>query len=128
MKNTEDLFPVINFILKKNKKMDQNIKKPSTFILNRWLSMSTKSNANVINETLNKWSSSSLLYSDFSFVSKFLETLLEKHTARLGYIKKNKTKIKNINLDDNENVIRECSKREVLLQKKLIEELNKKNN
>lgn len=128
MKNTQDLFPVINFILKKNKKLDENINYPSTFILNRWLSMSTRSNALVINETLNKWASISSMYSDFPFVYKFFETLLEKYTSKIFYFKKNKNKNKSTNTDDNENVLRECSKREIFLEKKLIEELNKRVN
>jgi hypothetical protein len=128
MKNTEDLFPVINWILKKTNKLNNNIKYPSTFLLNRWLSMSTKSNAKVINETLNKWSSISFLYTDSGFVCKFLKSLLEKYTFKISYFKKNKTKTKNIDIEDNENILRECSKREIFSEKKFIAELNKMTN
>lgn len=121
MKKTEDLFPVLNWILKKSKTINDNTKYPSTFILNRWLSMTTQFNALIVNQTINKWS---FLYVDSGFVSKFLRVLLEKHVSKISYLKKKKNKNKPFDLEDNENIIRECSKREIFLQKKLIEELN----
>ena len=47
----DGLFPLMNWVLKKTRLIDDNLNFPSSYILNRWLSMSDKNSAIIINNT-----------------------------------------------------------------------------
>jgi hypothetical protein len=124
-KQLDGIFGMLDWILKKpNLDYDFNNEMPSTFMLMRWLSMSSKESSKIINETVNRWHSNPKLYSDISIISKFLRIILQKNTKRLFYLKK-KTKKKTIKGDEDtqEHLYRECSKKEIINQKRLLEEL-----
>ena len=120
----EGLFPLLDWILKKNNNDSLKMNLPSTFIVKRWISMSSIDNSLIINETLNRWSKNYSFYSDIVSVSKFLRVILPKYNKKISYIKK-----KNIKLQKNEESddfsFRECSKREIYIQNKLLEELKR---
>jgi hypothetical protein len=120
----EGLFPLLDWILKKESNLCLNMDLPSTFIVNRWLSMCSIENSLIINETLNRWSRNYSFYSDICSVSKFLRVVLPKNNKRISYIKKKKTKIQEKNTSDDVSC-RECSKREIIIQNKLIEEFKR---
>jgi hypothetical protein len=120
----EGLFPLLDWILKKENNNSLNMDLPSTFLVNRWLSMSSIENSLIINETLNRWSRNYSFYSDISSVSKFLRVVLPKNNKRFSYIKKKKTKLQKQEISDDIS-FRECSKREIDIQNKLIEELKR---
>lgn len=120
----EGLFPLLDWILKKENNNSLNMDLPSTFLVNRWLSMSSIENSLIINETLNRWSRNYSFYSDISSVSKFLRVVLPKNNKRFSYIKKKKTKLQKQEISDDIS-FRECSKREIDIQNKLIEKLKR---
>jgi hypothetical protein len=125
-KQADGIFPLLEWILQKPKQefiFDED--KPSTFMLLRWLSMSSKENSKIVNETLNRWYSNYSFYNDTVTVSKFLKNLLHYHGKRLNYIKKKTTKKPKLQEETEEHLYRECSKKEVLQQKQLLEELRK---
>lgn len=123
-KQLDGIFSLLDWILKKsNLKYDFNNEKPSTFMLMRWLSMSSKEDAKIINETVNRWYSNYELYSDTPIISKFLRIVLQKNTKRLFYIKKKVNKKNKKNEEVHEHLYRECSKKEIINQKLLLEEL-----
>ncbi len=118
----DNIFPLLDWILKKKKNIDFDDSIPSTFIINRWLSMVSIESCLIINQTVNRWYQNNLLYSDSVLMSKFLNIVLPKNNKRISYIKKKKTKKQeNSELELN----RECSKREIFIQNKLIEELKR---
>jgi len=120
----EGLFPLLDWILKKESNLSLNMDLPSTFLVNRWLSMCSIENSLIINETLNRWSRNYSFYSDICSVSKFLRVVLPKNNKRISYIKKKKTKIQEKTASDDVSC-RECSKREISIQNKLLEELKR---
>lgn len=118
----DNIFPLLDWILKKKKNINFEDSLPSTFIINRWLSMVSIENCLIINQTVNRWYQNNLLYSDSVLMSKFLNVVLPKNSKRISYIKKKKIKKQeNSELELN----RECSKREIIIQNKLIEELKR---
>jgi hypothetical protein len=124
MKNIDGLFPFLDWILKKTNNFDKDLEIPSTFMINRWLSMSTIDNCKIINETLNKWGNVYSIYGDMNIVPKFLRTIINKYNKRLIYIKKKKKTEHSEKKDDiQDHIHRECSKREIIFQKNTIEEL-----
>ena len=124
-KPLDGIFGTLDWILKKsNLDYDFNNEMPSTFMLMRWLSMSSKENSKIINETVNRWHSNPKLYSDTSIISKFLRIILQKNTKRIFYLKKKTMKKTNKGDEDiQEHLYRECSKKEIIDQKLLLEEL-----
>jgi hypothetical protein len=124
----QSIFDVINWILKKpNKNLDLD-EKCSTYLLNRWLSMASQENSNIVNETINRWYHTNSIYNDTFLISKFFRNILPKFTKKINYLKKNNNKKeKSKNEDCFEHMELEISKREYLEQKRLIEELNKLN-
>jgi hypothetical protein len=123
-KQIDGIFSLLDWILKKPKS-DYGFsgESPSTFMLMRWLSMSSKEDTRIINETVNRWHSNYVLYSDISIISKFLRIVLQKNTKRLFYIKKKTKKPNKKHEETQEHVYRECSKKEIINQKLLLEEL-----
>lgn len=120
----DNIFSILNWVLKKPKIELKIEEKLSTFLLNRWLSMVGTDHANIVNETTNRWYYVNSIYSDINCVSKLYRTIIPKNTKKINYIKKNKEKKeKTKNQDCFEHTQREISKRELQEQKRLIEEL-----
>jgi hypothetical protein len=119
------IFDIINWILKKPKKPIESSESVSTYLLNRWLSMSGQQNSIIINETINKWYYPNSIYNNSLMVSKFFRVILPKSTHKINYLKKNKIKKEKIKDQQCFDYIeREISKREFDVETKLIEELN----
>jgi hypothetical protein len=119
-----DIFDILNFVLKKT-----NIKLKSYFfeknyILNRWISMSHVNNAIIVNSTLNRWSRRKLNFNPI----KFYRFILPKTTNNIKYIKKNQ--IKEEEKQDYMNLAKnlEISTREIKEYEEMLEILNTKNN
>lgn len=124
MKNCEGLFPFLDFVLKNKSTFDNSLETPNSFMLNRWLSMSSIDNSKIINETTNKWNKNYLTSKDIDLLTKFYRTVLIKNNKKISYLNKNK-KNKTIKTEDScDHIYRECSKKEIILQKNFIEELN----
>lgn len=125
-KTVEDIFSLLNWILKKpSYQYHFGEEVPSTFMLLRWLSMSNQENAKIINQTVNRWYQNYSLYGDNVLISKFLKILLQKYTKKINYFKKI-TQKKTKQADEiQEHIYRECSKKEVIFQKQMLEELKK---
>jgi len=124
MKNCEGLFPFLDFVLKNKNNFDSSLEVPSSFMINRWLSMSSIDNSKIINETTNKWNKNYLISKDIELLTKFYRLILIKSTKRLSYLNKNKKNKTTKTEDCFEHIHRECSKKEITNQKNLIEELN----
>lgn len=124
---TCDIFCFLDFILKKTKLDLSSIEeKPSTFMLIRWLSMSNQENCKILNQTVNRWYSNYDLYGNTILITKFLNTVLQKHTKRLSYLKRKTNKKQKTQQDEiQEHFHRECSKKEFMNQKQILEELKK---
>lgn len=123
MKTYEGLFPFLDFVLKNKNILDSSLEVPSSFMINRWLSMSSIDNSKIINETTNKWNKNYSMSKDIDLLSKFYRTVLIKNSKRLSYLNKSK-KNKILKTEESfEHIHKECSKREIINQKNFIEEL-----
>ena len=92
-KYNDNIFEILNWILKKDKKTPETCSGVSTFMLNRWLSMSDGLAASVINATVNRWVSQCNLFRDADLSGKFYHKTLPKNFKRINYIKKPDQKI-----------------------------------
>lgn len=124
IKNKDDsLFLFLDWITKKS---NLHIKDyvPSLFLINRWLSMANESYCHILNLTTNKWSN---VVKNFDYPS-FYRKVLPKHTKKINYIKKI---IKESESNEEISILSnkfECSKREIEMFIKTLEELNNKTN
>lgn len=118
--NLDGLFPLINWILKKNQLIDTDLTFPPPYLVNRWLSMSDKNTAIIINNTFNYWNNKNILFNEILDMSKFLKIILPTIKNKFSYIKKtsqNKTEETN---EEFESKARECSQREIKINKSLL--------
>ena len=125
MKNKDSrLFDFLNWILK-NKSDKPKDYQPSSFLINRWVSMASPQLSLILNSTTNRWLKN---LKDFDFGS-FYYYILPKHGKRIDYIKK-KTKDNDDKIEDVRNLADrlECSVREIEFFENTLEELNKSNN
>jgi hypothetical protein len=79
-----NIFNVLNWIFKTNKKAPDKNENISIYMLNRWITMANVEFANLINLTTNRWASKKL---DVPYY-KFLYSILPKHNKTINYIKK----------------------------------------
>lgn len=124
--HNDNLFSFLNWILKKTSKNVLDTP-PSTFIVNRWLSMADNSLAKIVNVTLNRWLYKTQLFRDIFFPGKFYRVFLPKINKKFSYIKR----VTKENQDeDSFNILisnsMELSQREIILYNKTLEELNLK--
>jgi hypothetical protein len=75
-------FKYLNYILKIDKKRPENLQY-SQYMVNRWLSMTNKPIAQIVNSTTNRWN-----ISDYNFLTNFLLKITPKYTKKIEYIKK----------------------------------------
>jgi hypothetical protein len=125
-KNTIDgLFPLLDWILKKKGKLPVDSTLPGVFLINRWLSMSEGSVAQIVNATSNRWINKTELGKDNLSISKFFNVVLPKSFKRITYIKKS---TKESHLEDVSNVANamECSIKEVEFYNRTLAELKQK--
>lgn len=117
-KNKNDLFDVLNWVLKNTNK-EPSQKNVSCFILNRWLSMSSLDNANIVNSTFNRWL---LKKMNLPYVN-FFRCILPTTKKQIQYIKKqnNLDNIDDINHISNNM---ELSTREIIFLEKSLADLN----
>lgn len=106
MKNI--FFDYLSWVTKstdKKPELPQNI----LFMSNRWLSMASKSIAQIVNMTTNKWN-----ITNTEIISNFYRCVIPKHTKRIEYIKKPNKEIE----EDEDNIeymssLLEISKKEL---------------
>jgi hypothetical protein len=128
MQTENNLFDIIDFCLKKKNLDIETHNFKANYILNRWLSMSDKNIAKIVNSTVNKW----LFKNNSINVLKFYRMILPKIDRDIRYIKK-ATNIKN-NQEDHENDIStlavnlELSTREIEMYEDTIDFLNQNRN
>ena len=118
--NSDDLFSLINWIYKKIQLIKEDLNPPSSFILNRWLSMGSKDSAIIINNTFNYWNNKNILFNNSLDMSKFLRIVMPTVKNKFFYIKKpilNKTENESKEM---ESKARECSRREIMINKSLL--------
>jgi hypothetical protein len=113
-KYNDDLFVYLNWILKKPIKelCLQNL--PSTFIVNRWLSMVNADTANIVNTTFNRWLLCKSFSSNNLLASKFYRIILPTNNKRISYIKKSSSE-NNKEIEDLSNLAKnlEMSQKEI---------------
>jgi hypothetical protein len=116
------LFECLDWILKKTIKDESFLKFPNIYLLNRWLSMSHYSIAQIINATTNRWSRQINEEEYVKTIARFYRFLLPRYTNHIKYIKKS---LKNSTLTETDNFKdpMEISQREINLYNKLVEEL-----
>jgi hypothetical protein len=125
--NIDGLFPLINWVLKKTQLINNDLNFPTSYLLNRWLSMSDKNSAIIINNTFNTWNNKNILFNNTLEMSKFLRIIMPTIKNKFSYIKKS-TFIKNENDDvEFESKARECSQREIKYNKSLLDLLQSLN-
>lgn len=84
---TNLFFKYLNWILKVDKNKPE-YQKVSTFMVNRWLSMTTKSIAQIVNSTTNRWR-----FEDQDNTITILHGLVPKYNKKIDYIKKASTEL-----------------------------------
>jgi len=93
------------------------------FMANRWLSMATKSNAQIINLTTNRWNYYSIL--DGDALADFYHAVIPKHTKKIEYMKKSAKETEDY--DENFDCLSEAmeiSKKELQMYNDTLAELN----
>jgi hypothetical protein len=80
-----NFFKTLMWILKQEKEKPE-IPKYFGFMLNRWLSMATKSNAQIVNLTTNRWNYHSVLEDEI--LAKIYHAIIPKHSKKIEYLKK----------------------------------------
>lgn len=118
--NLDGLFPLINWVLKKTQSINTDQTFPTPYMLNRWLSMSDKSAAIVINNTFNYWNNKNPLFNDTLEMSKFLKIILPTVKSKFSYIKKSSQNKNEETNEEFESKARECSQREIKNNKALL--------
>jgi glutaredoxin 2 len=121
-KYNDNLFECLDWILKKTLKDPSTIQMPSSFIVNRWLSMVDSSFAQIVNATSNRWLNKTDLYKNSLFAAQFYRIILPKYTGRLSYIKK-KQKENTQTEESNFNTQLEMSQREIDLYNQTLDEM-----
>jgi hypothetical protein len=105
---------------------DQKPEMPKYFgyMINRWLSFATKSNAQIVNVTTNRWNYPSSM--EDNILSMIYYTIIPKHAKRIDYVKKNQNESEE-EVDDSINFFAdslELSTREIEMYNNSLEEMN----
>ena len=120
-----DIFKILDYILKKTPSklvLEGNI---SPFILNRWLSMSDPTICRIINSTTNRWITNKGICDSNSYdMIYFLRKVLPKVTKKFSYIKKKEEKKEEIKEKKESFNFMEISSREIEEYDELIDFLN----
>jgi len=125
-KNTIDgLFPLLDWILKKKGKLPTDLNLPGSFLINRWLSMTDPSVAQIVNATSNRWINKTELAKDNHSIYKFFYLVLPKTIKKISYIKKSGKEYNNEDVTDTATSM-ECSTKEIEFYNKTLAELNGK--
>lgn len=125
-KNTIDgLFPLLDWILKKKGKFPTDLNLPGSFLINRWLSMTDPSIAQIVNATSNRWINKTELAKDNHSIYKFFYIVLPKTIKKISYIKKSGKEYNNEDVTDTATSM-ECSTKEIEFYNKTLAELNGK--
>jgi hypothetical protein len=125
-KNTIDgLFPLLDWILKKKGKLPTDLNLPGSFLINRWLSMTDPSIAQIVNATSNRWINKTELAKDNHSIYKFFYLVLPKTIKKISYIKKSGKEYNNEDVTDTATSM-ECSTKEIEFYNKTLAELNGK--
>lgn len=121
-KYNDDLFVYLDWILKKPVKDLHLQSVPSIYITNRWLSMSSKEIAQIVNTTFNRWIKSKVFSSDNLLAGKFYRTVLPQTKKHIKYLKKDSSS-KNKECEDISSLSRnlELSQREIELYNKTLD-------
>jgi len=124
----DNLFPFLNWILKKNSVQPDENDIPSMFITNRWLSMIDPSLAQIVNVTFNRWTYKTLIAKEGLLAGKIYRTLLPRISKKINYIKKTTQTNKVDEVDNIETLANnmEISVRELHIYNSALEHLNKK--
>lgn len=93
---------------------------PSSYLVNRWLSMSDKNAAIIINNTFNYWNNKNILFNDVLDMSKYLKVILPTIKNKFSYIKKTSSSKTEETSEEFESRARECSQREIKNNKALL--------
>jgi hypothetical protein len=121
-KYNDSLFDCLNWILKKTVKDLSSIQLPSSFMVNRWLSMVDPSTSQIVNATTNRWINKSESYKDSLFLSQFYRALLPKYNGKINYIKKKQKEVldrEDLNLSNQ----MQMSQREIDLYNQTLDEI-----
>lgn len=118
--NLDGLFPVINWVFKKTQTIDADLTFPSSYMVNRWLSMADKNTAIIINNTFNYWNNKNILFNEILEMSKFLRLILPTFKSKFSYIKKPSSNKSEEVEEEFESRARECSQREIKNNKSLL--------
>jgi hypothetical protein len=121
-KYNDSLFDCLNWILKKTVKDLSSIQLPSSFMVNRWLSMVDSSTSQIVNATTNRWINKSESYKDSLFLSQFYRALLPKYNGKINYIKKKQKEVldrEDLNLSNQ----MQMSQREIDLYNQTLDEI-----
>jgi len=121
--NNSDIINYVDFCLKKNSIRPKS-EQPSSFILNRWLTMVNNSIPIILNATTNRWLKQ---IKDFNYVS-FYRKILPSNYKNITYIKKKE----NLNKTEETEYLNiskymECSYREIMKHEETLEYLNNGN-
>lgn len=125
MQTQNNLFDILDFVLKKTDIDIDLHENNNIFILNRWLSMSDQNIAKIINSTSNRW----LLKNNHTNFLKFYRSFLPKINKKIKYIKK---PLKNKN-EEQTDILKlaknfELSSREIEMYENTIDFLNQNSN
>jgi len=116
-KNNPTLWDTLNWVLKGKKNKPTDIFS-SSYVLNRWLSMTNSNIANIINITGNRWCK---IRNEISLID-FYHQVLPKFASKIQYIKKNTTESDFENIKEISNAL-ERSTKEIIFLEKGLEEL-----
>lgn len=119
---TDNIFKFLDWVLKKKSVEPIDEKAVKIYMVNRWISMLDKDLANIVNMTINRWNHSNDS-DDFLNQCRFYKTVLPKNTNKIQYIKKPNEEILDDDIDLQMNNM-EISKREILIYRKLLAQLN----
>jgi hypothetical protein len=121
----DGLFPLLDWILKKKGKLPTDLNLPGVFLINRWLSMTDPSIAQIVNATSNRWINKTELVKDNHLMFKFFNIVLPKTNKRISYIKKSVKESTNEDVSDIATSM-ECSTKEIEFYNKTLAELKTK--
>jgi hypothetical protein len=119
-----NIFKILDFVLKKKKITSSEVKNINSYLLNRWISMTESNNVNILNITSNRW----LTRKTNIDIIKFYHAVLPKYTKHIKYIKK-KTITKNDDeLISSNSMKMELSNREIFEYETMLDFLSKDSN
>jgi hypothetical protein len=125
-----NIFEFLDWVLKKKEKEPIYENNISTYIINRWLSMSDLDAAKIINVSTNRWDTQQEDSDNFLNNCKFYKTLLPKIHKKIEYIKRKDLKSQeDFEKELEENLLikeYEISKRELKIYNNLLDNIKTK--